>query len=82
MKYQTMFKIGTIITSIGFFCMTMMFFVVIVYTKDELTYAVNPGLKPLTWMIPAFLLYVMGIPTLVFANKKKAAERAEMLKID
>lgn len=82
MKYQTMFKIGTILSSIGFFCMTMMFFVIIVYTKDELTYAVNPELKPLTWMIPMLVFYLIGIPIVAFANKKKRLEREAMLRID
>ena len=81
-KYQTLFKIGTVISAIGFFCMTMMFFVMIVYTKDELSYAVNPELKPLTWIVPALILYFIGVPILMIANNKKKKEREEMLRID
>jgi len=81
-KYQTLFKIGTIISAVGFFSMTMMFFVMIVYTKDDLTYAINPELKPLTWALPALILYGIGIPMLFNANDKKKKEREEMLRID
>lgn len=82
MKYQTLFKIGTIISGIAFFCMTMTIFVAIVYTKDKLNYAVNPELMPLTWGIPTLVLYAIGLPLLFVANAKKKKEREEMLRID
>jgi len=80
--YKKLFKIGTIISGIAFFCMTMMFFVLIVYSKDDLVFQINPGLVWFTWAIPSAILYAIGIPILITANNIKTKEREEALRID
>lgn len=91
--YKKLFKIGTVITGLGFFSMTMMFFVLIVYAKDfkvseileadraALKISLFPELQPWPWLIGFVVLYAIGIPLIIRATNLKQIERIDSLKI-
>lgn len=85
-NYKRLFKISMILTSMGIFFMTMMMFIVLVYSKDMDDVLKNPFSKlflryPM-WLILMLVCYVPGLSGLVYANKLKSKAREEALRID
>ena len=87
-NYKRLFKIAMVFTSLGIFFMTMMFFIILVYTKDLDDVNADPtGFSQVfltwrMWFIGMIVCYVPGISGLVYANKLKTKAREEALKID
>ena len=85
-NYKRLFKIAMVFTSLGIFFMTMMIFIILVYTKDMDDVMKNPFsrvfLRYPMWLILCLVCYVPGISGLVYANSLKAKAREEALRID
>lgn len=85
-NYKRLFKISTILTSMGIFFMTMMVFIVLVYSKDMDDVVKNPFsnvfLRYPLWLILAIASYIPGLTGMFYANKLKTKAREEALKID
>lgn len=85
-NYKRLFKISMILVSLGIFFMTMMVFIVLVYTKDMNNVVKNPFsnvfLRYPMWLILMLACYIPGFIGMYFANKSKEAARIESLKID
>lgn len=83
--YKKLFKISMVFTSIGIFFMTMMMFIILVYTKDKDDVMRDPFsrvfLRWPMWFIGMVVFYVPGISGLVIANKKKREAIAQALEI-
>jgi hypothetical protein len=83
--YKKLFKISMVLTSIGIFFMTMMIFIILVYTKDKDDVMKDPFsrvfLRWPMWFIGMMVCYIPGISGLVIANKRKAEAMEEALKI-
>ena len=85
-NYKRLFKISMILTSLGIFFMTMMIFIVLVYTKDMHNVVKNPFsnvfLRYPMWLTLMLASYIPGFIGMYFANKWKEEARIESLKID
>ena len=87
-NYKMLFKIATIITALGMFFMTMMIFIILVYTKDLDDVRADPtGFSQVflvwpTWFIGMTVCYIPGIAGLIYANSLKQKAKEESLRID
>jgi len=85
-NYNRLFKISTVLTSMGIFFMTMMVFIVLVYAKDMEDVVKNPFsnvfLRYPMWLILSIASYIPGFLGLFYASKLKAKAREESLRID
>ncbi len=85
-NYKRLFKISTILTSLGIFFMTMMMFIVLVYHKDLDDVVKNPFsnvfLRAPMWLILMAVTFIPGISGLIYANKLKSKAMEEALRID
>ena len=85
-NYKRLFKISMVLTSLGIFFMTMMIFIVLVYSKDMDDVMKNPFSKvflryPL-WLILAIASFIPGLYGMFYASKLNNIAREESLKID
>ncbi len=84
--YKKLFKISMVFTSLGIFFMTMMMFIILVYTKDKEDVMRDPFssifLRWPVWFILMTVCYIPGISGMVIANKKKREAIAKALEID
>ena len=85
-NYNRLFKISMVLVSLGIFFMTMMIFIVLVYTKDlddvvKNSFS-NVFLRYPMWLILAIVMYIPGFIGMFFANKFKTKAREEALRID
>jgi len=85
-NYKRLFKISMILTSMGIFFMTMMVFIVLVYSKDMEDVVKNPFsnvfLRYPMWLILSIASYIPGFAGLFYANKVKTKAMEESLRID
>lgn len=85
-NYNRLFKISMTITSLGIFFMTMMVFIVLVYSKDMDDVVKNPFsnvfLRYPLWLILSIACFIPGLSGMFYANKLKNKAREESLKID
>ena len=85
-NYKKLFKISMILTSMGIFFMTMMVFIVLVYSKDMDDVVKNSFsnvfLRYPLWLILAVVSYIPGLSGMAYANKLKTKAKEESLKID
>ncbi len=85
-NYKRLFKISMFLTSMGIFFMTMMVFIVLVYSKDMDDVVKNPFsnvfLRYPMWLILAIVCYIPGLSGMFYSNKLKTKEKEESLRID
>ncbi len=85
-NYKRLFKISMVLTSLGIFFMTMMIFIVLVYSKDMDDVMKNSFSKVFLrypmWLILAIASFIPGLSGMVYANKLQSRAREESLKID
>ncbi len=85
-NYKRLFKISMVLTSLGIFFMTMMIFIVLVYSKDMDDVMKNSFSKiflryPM-WLILAIASFIPGLSGMVYATKLQRIAKEEALKID
>ena len=85
-NYKRLFKISMFLTSLGIFFMTMMIFIVLVYSKDMDDVMKNSFSKiflryPM-WLILAIASFIPGLSGMVYATKLQRIAKEEALKID
>ena len=85
-NYKRLFKISMVLTSMGIFFMTMMIFIVLVYSKDmddvmKNSFS-NVFLRYPMWLILAIVSFIPGLSGMFYATKLKNKAREESLKID
>ncbi len=85
-NYKRLTKISMVLTSFGIFFMTMMIFIVLVYSKDMDDVMKNSFSKiflryPM-WLILAIASFIPGLSGMVYATKLQRIAKEEALKID
>lgn len=83
--YRRLFKIATVFMALGIFFMTMLAFIVLVYTKDYEDVMRDPFsaifLRWPIWTVLMTICYIPGITGLVIANRRRNEAIAEHLRI-
>ena len=86
-NYKRLFKIGMTFTALGIGFMTMMMFVIMVYTGNSYDDVMKTAISRLLlrwplWAILSAAFYIPGISGLVYANKLKRKAYEEAMRID
>lgn len=86
-NYKRLFKIAMSFTSVGFAFMTVMMFVIMVYTGNSYDDVMKTAVSRLTlrwplWAILSLAFYIPGISGMFYANKLKREAHAEAMRID
>lgn len=86
-NYNRLFKWATVLTAAGMLFMTIMMFVLLVYTGNSYDDVLKTSFSRLflrwpMWFVLMLAFYIPGISGLFYANSLKKKAYAEAMKID
>jgi|GEM_PF-2488050 len=86
-NYKRLFKWAMAFTALGMLFMTIMIFILLVYTGNSYDDVMRTAFSRVflrfpMWMILMFVFYIPGISGLVYANSLKKKAMEEALRID